>query len=287
MLKQRWIATLVALLIFAASWFAGVQLALAADGEFSLGTGIGYTSGTYGESGSTHILTIPFTARYEGDAWTLRATLPYLRITGPGNVVPGVGPVSTGTVSALGNTLGLPLLGGGGGSGGSSSSQTPAKTVSGLGDAIVSATYMFHSADRTAGVGLTGRLKFATGDETQALGTGSTDKGLQLEGFRRWDRNTLFGALGYTFFGDSPIARFENVANFGIGASHRLDGDDLLGITFDARQAGSPAPAALRELGGFWTHPIDRHWRMQLYALKGFATGSPDWGAGLNAAYAF
>ncbi|HZE60536.1 MAG TPA: hypothetical protein VE085_08275 [Burkholderiales bacterium] len=283
MLKKRWIATVAALLIFAASRFAVVQLAMAAEGEVSLGSGVNYSSGTYGSnagsSASTHILTIPFTARYEREAWTLRATLPYLRITGPGNVIPGFGPI--GTVSAVGNSVGLPLLGG------SSASQTSSKTVSGLGDATVAATYTFYAAEKTAGVGLTGRLKFATGDETQALGTGSTDKGLQLEGFRRFERNTLFGVVGYTFFGDSPIAEFHNVANFGLGASHRTDTDDVFGVTFDARQAGSPAPAALRELSGFWTHPLDRNWRVQLYALKGFATGSPDWGAGLNAAYAF
>lgn len=255
------------------------QAALAAEGELSLGSGVSYTSGTYGNntgsSASTHILAVPFTARYERDAWTLRATLPYLRITGPGNVVPGVGP--TATVSAVG----LALLGA------SRSSQASSTTVSGLGDASVAATYMFYAADKAAGVGLTGRVKFATGDERQSLGTGSTDKGFQLEGFRQFERNRLFVAVGYTFFGDSPIAQFQNVANFGAGASHRTDTDDVFGVTFDARQAGSPAPSALRELSSFWTHPIDRNWRMQLYALKGFATGSPDWGAGLNAAYAF
>ena len=276
---KRWIATLVAFLIFAASWFAGVQLALAAEGEMSLGSGAGYTSGTYGSSSSTHILTVPFVARYERDAWTLRAYVPYLRITGPGNVIPGIGPI--GTVAALGNAVGLPLLGG------STNSQPASKTVSGLGDASVAATYMFYAADKAAGVGLTARIKFATGDETQALGTGSTDKGLQLEAFRKFGRNTLSGVAGYTFFGDSPIAQLQNVANFGVGASHRTDSDDIFGLSFDARQAGTPAPAALRELSGFWTHPIDRNWRMQLYALKGFATGSPDWGAGLNAAYTF
>jgi len=278
MLRKRWVATLVALLLLVAGWLAGVQLTLAAEGEFSIGSGVSYSSGDYGGSAATQILTIPFVARYERDAWTLRATLPYLRMTGPGNVIPGIGPVA---VSALGNTVGLPLMGGG------TSSQTTSKTVSGLGDASVAATYMLYSADKTAGIGLTGRLKFATGNEQQALGTGSTDTGMQVEGFRRADRNTLFAAIGYTWFGASPLAQFQNVANFGVGATHRLDGDDLLGIAFDARQAGSPAPAALRELSAFWTHPIDRKWRTQLYAMKGFATGSPDWGAGLNAAYAF
>src|SRR6476659_7261273 len=131
MLKKQWLATLFALLILIVSWFAGVQLALAAEGEFSLGSGISYSSGEYGGSASTQILTIPFVARYERDAWTLRATLPYQRITGPGNVIPGVGPIAT--INAVGQSVGLPLLGG------SSGSQTSSKTVSGLGDASVAA----------------------------------------------------------------------------------------------------------------------------------------------------
>ena len=73
MLKKQWLATLFALLILIVSWFAGVQLALAAEGEFSLGSGISYSSGEYGGSASTQILTIPFVARYERDAWTLIA----------------------------------------------------------------------------------------------------------------------------------------------------------------------------------------------------------------------
>ena len=53
MLKKRWIATLVALLLLVASWLAGVQLALAAEGEFSIGSGISYSSGDYGGSAAT------------------------------------------------------------------------------------------------------------------------------------------------------------------------------------------------------------------------------------------
>src|SRR3954470_23473752 len=192
MLKKQWLAKLLALLILVVGWFAGVQLAHAAESDLSVGSGLTYSSGDYGGSAATHILTIPFTARYERDAWTLRATLPYLRITGPGNVIPGFGPI--GTVSTVGNALGLPLLGG------STASQTSSRTVSGMGDATLAATYMFYGAEKTAGLSLTGRLKLATGDETRALGTGSNDKGLQIEGFRRFDRNTLFGVVGYTFF---------------------------------------------------------------------------------------
>ena len=249
--------------------------ALAAEGEFSLGTGLNYTSGTYGGSTSTKILTIPFNARYDNGPWTFKATLPYLHITGVRAVYPGVGRVDNGT---LDNLLGVPR----------NRSQTETHTASGMGDATVAATYTLYSGGANrSGIGLTGKLKFATGDEKQGLGTGSNDASVQVEGFQQVDRNTLFGAIGYTMFGDSPITQFENVGNFGLGAMHRTDGGDLIGLAFDARQAGSPAPAPLRELTGFWTHKVDRNWRTQAYVLKGFARGSPDWGAGLSAAYVF
>src|SRR3954469_16788575 len=72
---------------------SGTAAAFAEDGTFSLGTGLTYTSGDYGTSTTTKILSIPFTARYDRDRWTLKATLPYLRITGGSSVIPGVGTV--------------------------------------------------------------------------------------------------------------------------------------------------------------------------------------------------
>src|SRR6266513_2752101 len=80
-------------LLIVASALCLARLALAAEPELSLGSGVNFSSGKYGGSESTHILTIPLTARYESEPWTFRATLPYLRITGPSAVFPGVGRV--------------------------------------------------------------------------------------------------------------------------------------------------------------------------------------------------
>ena len=253
------------------------RAALAAEGEVALGSGVQFTSGNYGGSSSTSILTIPFSARYERDAWTLRATVPYLRITGPRAVIPGVGRVDD---NVLDNLLGLTGSQRGRG-------QTERRTVSGLGDATASATYTLYSAGNRSGIGLTGKLKFATGDEKQGLGTGSNDVAVQVDAFQNVGRGTIFGAVGYTLFGDSPIANFENVMNFGVGALQRLDGGDSIGAAFDLRQAGNPAPAPQRELTGFWSHRLEGNWRTQLYVLKGFSRGSPDWGGGITAAYVF
>ena len=250
------------------------RAALAAEGELALGSGVNFSSGTYGGSESTHILTVPLTARYESGPWTLRATLPYLRITGPSAVFPGVGRVENRSI--LDNVL-------------RSRTQNDRRTVTGMGDATASASYTLYSGggSNRSGIGLTGKLKFATGDEKQGLGTGSNDVAVQVDAFQNVGRGTIFGAVGYTLFGDSPIANFENVLNFGVGALQRLDGGDSIGVAFDLRQAGNPAPAPQRELTGFWSHRLEGNWRTQLYVLKGFSRGSPDWGGGITAAYVF
>jgi hypothetical protein len=261
---MRWITAVVALCL--------APMALAAEGDFSLGSGVNFSTGTYGGSESTQIVTLPLTARYEREPWTVRATLPYLHITGPSAVFPGVGRVENRKI--LDSVL-------------RSRTQNDRRSVSGMGDATLAATYSIYGTANRSGIGLSGKLKFATGDEAQGLGTGSNDAAIQIEAFQQLERNTLFGAIGYTLFGDSPITQFQNVGNFGLGATHRTGGGELIGLAFDVRQAGSPAPAPLRELTGFWTHRIDGNWRAQAYVLKGFARGSPDWGAGVSAAYAF
>ena len=242
------------------------RTALAADGELSLGSGLHYTTGKYGGSTSTSILSIPFNARYDTDVWTFKATVPYLHITGENSVVPGVGRVEGGARRGRAGDR---------------------STVSGIGDSTLSATYNVYGARAGSGLGLTGKLKLATGDESQGLGTGSNDVSLQLDAYQQMDRFTVFGVVGYTVFGDSPLANFENVANVGVGLSQKIAGGDTLGVALDLRQGGTPAPAPQRELTGFWSHRIDRAWRTQAYLLKGFARGSPDWGAGVSAAYAF
>ena len=70
--------------------------AIAADGELSAGAGIDYSKGDYGTGSETKILSIPFMARYDSDPWKLKLTVPYLRVTGEGEVIPGIGRTNRG-----------------------------------------------------------------------------------------------------------------------------------------------------------------------------------------------
>src|SRR5712691_4799076 len=75
---------------------AFAQGALAADaGEFSLGVGLNYSSGEYGTSTTTEILSVPIIARYDRGPWIFKLTVPYLSISGGTSVVPGIGRVTS------------------------------------------------------------------------------------------------------------------------------------------------------------------------------------------------
>src|SRR5437763_13386023 len=73
--------------LFAALMFVLATPQLASAQGMSVGTGFDYTSGKYGGSQSTDTLYIPFYARYETGPLVLRLTVPYVTITGPGNVI--------------------------------------------------------------------------------------------------------------------------------------------------------------------------------------------------------
>src|SRR5438552_12199489 len=165
--------------LFALGLHAFAQGALAADAaEFSLGVGINYSSGEYGTSTTTEILSIPIIARYGHGPWIFKLTIPYLSISGGTSVVPGIGRVSSSNPKRRGD--------------GASEA-----TATGLGDIVASATYTaFYNSATTFGLDLTGSVTLRTADRDQALGTGANDYGMQVDVYKTYDRFTYLGGIG-------------------------------------------------------------------------------------------
>ena len=238
-------------------------LASSAEGDFSAGVGANYSTGKYGSSTPTRIWSIPFTARYETDVWTFKLTVPYLRVTGPSNVIPGVGSFDTG---------GAPRR-----------RRAGTTTESGIGDTVASATYnAYYDESAKRGLDLTAKVKLPTADADKGLGTGSTDESVQVDVYQTQGLFTVFADIGYTFFGHSDFVQLENAVYYGLGFSEKLDPENSLGVSFDGRQRVTPSGGPQRELTGFWNHRMDGATRLQAYLLKGFANGSPDWGFGAS-----
>jgi hypothetical protein len=227
--------------------------------ELSLGSGLHYSSGTYGGSSKTTIVSVPVTARFEDEAWTLRLTVPFVRITGPSGVIPGLGQIGT---------------------------QGARQSNSGLGDIVAAATYAaYFDGEARAGFDLTAKLKLGTADRDRGLGTGEHDLAFFAEPFAPLGRWTLFGALGYHMLGSSPSVPLHDVWSASLGLSRRIERGDSIGLSLDTRQPAGPS-SAQRELMAFWIARLQR-WKLQGYVLAGFAHGSPDRGAGLTLQHPF
>jgi len=229
--------------------------------EITLGAGYHYSEGDYGTAQSTEIEALVFTGRYAKGPWTFKAAVPYVAIEGAETVVPGIGRVRAGTRQSK---------------------------ASGIGDVTLAATYLaYHDAATQLGVDLTGRVKIATADADERLGTGEHDFGFQAEAFKTFGRTTAFIGVGYTVFGSSAEFPLDNALNFTLGASYRIDARDSAGLSYDERERLTRFSAPLRELTAFWSRRLAKAWKAQLYFVKGLADGSPDWGVGASAAYAY
>ena len=246
---------------------AGASLAMIGDAaaQLTVGAGIDYTTGKYGGTESTDTLYIPFLLKYETGPWVFKATVPYISVSGPGNVI-GAGP----------DRITVP------GSGGER------RTESGLGDIVASAFYtLMNERESAFGLDLGVKLKLPTADEEKGLGTGEVDYALQADVFKPFGNFTAFGSLGYRFYGDPPGVDLRNVPYYAIGASYRMAPGSTIGVAYDYRPHITPGGSEISELTLFWSKRFSREWRLQLYALTGFSNGSPDAGFGAVLDYRF
>ena len=237
-----------------------------AEGTFSLTSGIDYSTGKYGQTDSTEITYIPFVAKYETDNSTLKLTVPWVKITGPGDVVGGNAPVVIGT------------------------SNRPVTTQEGLGDIVVSATHTIaqFSESNPLIFDLTGKVKFATASSSKSLGTGKNDYTIALDGYKSVNKNfTLFGGVGYKFMGDPAGINLNNVWFSSAGLSYKLNPSSSAGFMVDTRQASSNTSTSLRELTVFLSHKFNTNYKLQSYITHGYSDASTDWGGGVMLGWMF
>jgi len=243
---------------------AGIP-AHAADGTWTVSGGGEYTSGDYGTSSSTNILYLPFAAQYETGRYRFKLTVPLLRVEGPSNVVRDVGNINPRTRTTSGTS-----------------------TNSGLGDIVAQGSMNVYAngANNTL-LDVTGKIKFGTADRNKNLGTGENDYFVQVDGYKTVAKTTWFATLGYAMLGSPPGVNLKDVPYLTVGASHRVRPDMSAGAMLYTRNAAVSGGDGQQELTGFVTRHLDKHRKVQVYALLGLASGSPDYGAGAIFSYRY
>lgn len=236
-----------------------------ADDQFSLGTGFDYSTGKYGNAASTSILYVPVVGKYESGNLTLKLTVPYISVTGPGGVVQGIGRMGP-AVSPV--------------SGRNTTTTSATSTNSGLGDVIASAGYTIYSGDALT-LDVAGNIKLGTADASKGLGTGQNDYYAQADGYYLLGQTTLFGTAGYRYYG-SPAAVSLSSAPYGtVGASQKLGDDTSAGLMLDVAKSPGSYSADQRDATIYISQKISTSLKVQASLLKGFANGSPDYGGGV------
>ena len=240
------------------------QVAIAADaGVFSVTSGVDYSSGKYGSQDRTDITSVPVIGKYEVDSWVFKLTVPYVSITGPGNVSPGIGKFK--------NT-----------------NTTTRSTESGLGDIVAAATYnVYGGGNGGPAIDLTGKVKFGTADDKKGLGTGENDYIGQVDLYQSFGDFTALGTIGYRVYGDTSSSPLDDVFFGSVGGSYKIATGTSAGVIYDYRPAIISNGSSISEATAFVNHKISDNWKTQAYLVKGFAGGSADYGVGVLVGYVF
>lgn len=259
----------IALGVFALSvGLAAASPALAQDSvepedtspSFTFTTGFDYSTGDYGAPSDTEILVVPFSLKAKTGPLRVTATLPYLRIDGPGNIV-------------------------GGGDGGpiiiDPNDPTPRQVREGLGDLSLSLAYAL-AAESLAGfeVDLGARVKLPTSSESKRLGTGKTDFAVSVDVARPIGPVAPFVTLGYRMPGDPEGIDLRNTFTSSVGATWSV-GTTTLIASYDYSGAASRLAEDSHSLFGGLSVPVSKRLSFTGYGTAGLSDGAPDVGVGL------
>lgn len=268
-----------------------IPLPALAGNAFSLGVGFNYSTGKYGESTSTDILSVPVTAKYEMETLTLKLVVPYISISGPGGVIPGMGALAAGihgfgrpaSFGAPGRPLGEPpglSPDGPPGRRRSAVGSSDTATNAGLGDLVASADHEFYSAGALT-LDVVGKVKFGTADSSKGLGSGQNDYSLQLDIGYQFPRKTyLFATTGYKLVGAPEGVSVNNVVYGTLGFSQPLSAATSAGVMLNYAQSALVGGSNLTDITLFASNKLSRNTKVQASLLKGLADGSPDFGIG-------
>lgn len=260
-----------------------------------LSTGVDYSSGDYGQSSSTEVIVVPVSAKLVIGAWSLKASLPYVTVSGPANVsviVDGSGGSSPNSGSESPES---PNSGSGrGATPGGSDTTTPTPTTggtvassrrsaSGIGDASLALTYSINDiASSAVYADLTGRVKFSTGSEGQGLGSGATDTFATSE--LGWDAGGggLFVNGGRRFLGSTATVPRRDGWQWGAGGWLLLNPALDLGLSYNGRQGATTGAGDSSAVEGSVTLRLAEAWQVTAYGGAGLSKASADYAGGLN-----
>lgn len=259
--------TLAALVLFAA--------APAAAQEFRFGSGVDYSSGDYGEAEDTTIVTVPLSAAYVGERWSVSVTVPFASVEGPGTVVPGSGGSGLGGFGPTSSLTDALLFGPD-----AADDPTPGANISeqGLADVTVAAGVTPIETEGGLRLTLNGAVRAPTGDAERSLGTGETSGSLSTTLAQRFGRSAIYGVVG----AERAFESEQDGVFAGVGAEGYVTDKGLLGASLNWSEATSDSLRDAAQASAYAGYDLTPSLQVRGYAAAGLTDTSPDMAAGVR-----
>lgn len=230
--------------------------------EVELSAGLEYQQGEFGTGQSIETWSIPVALRVSAGALQFSASLPFVRIDAPGNIVGGGG-----------GLLGLPII---------VDPTQPAERQrrEGIGDLRLGAAYTVPS--ESVGLTFSGEVKVPTASEEKGLGTGAMDYAVGAELSKSFGRVTPFVGVAYTLPGDPEGYELRNSLSARAGAAVQMAKRVRGHVSYGYAQSVSPLVPDEQEISTGVNAGLSNNVVLGLYGSAGLSRGSPDVGAGLQ-----
>ena len=245
--------------------------------SWRLSTGVNYSRGDYANAIETEVVSVPVSLKLTNGGFSIRASVPWLHVSGPGAVIEGIG------------GSGVSIGGGAGGSGattGGVQGDVADRGVSGLGDLGVALGYTIDLGG-DAYVDVTARVKLPTASRRKGLGTGETDVTLGAELAKYFGAVGIYGGARRKFAGDSATFPVRNTWSATGGIS--LDASDTvtLGVDYDWLQSSFRGRQSINEVTAWSNVRLSDRVRLNIYGTTGLNANSVDFAGGLSVSYRF
>jgi hypothetical protein len=278
---------------FSAPAFANEQQKADEDSSpesWRLSTGLNYSKGSYGEIDDTKVVSAPIGLKYTKGNFSIRVSVPYVRVDGPGSLIQtpeGSGSGSNSGSGRSGNSgHGSSNSGSGNsGSGGveiDDSTGVPVSSKrSGFGDVVISATYSFDLGSDFY-IDATGKVKVPTASTAKRLGTGEVDVTTGLDFVKAIGPATFYIHGRRKFAGKPTGSLIRSTWGAGGGASIKAGKAITLGADYDWQEATFAGNPANSDVTAWASARLNSKMNLSIFGSTGLNSNSADFAGGIG-----
>lgn len=237
---------------------AGDPIAAAAPSntfEIEIATGADYSVGDYGAALDTKVWSVPLDLKVRSGRFRAEASLPWVHLKGPGQIVGGVV-----VQDPAGGTA----------------------SRSGIGDLNVSAAYMITTEQGALPTfELGGGVKLPTAKTT--IGTGEVDWSLTASVYKTVSSGVmLFGSVGYSWLGSPAAYVLKNGVTASGGLNYQPDHGQNYGVSLAWREPVATGYQGQAVVSPYMTYRVSKRFGLTFYGMAGLNDASPRLGGGLR-----